>query len=281
MDWDAITSLLSNDYLPKLIHACVVLAIGYVLGKSLSLAAAYGARRYVAAQGLMIVRRTAFWLAMAAAIASALAHLGFDASVLLGAAGILTVAAGFASQTSASNLISGLFLIAERPFVVGDAIKVGDTTGEVLSVDLLSVKLRTFDNVYVRVPNESLIKSEIVNFSRFPIRRIDVAVSVARHEDIGRVREVLMQVAEEEPLCLAEPSPLFIFLGFGESALNIQFSVWAQRENFLVVKNGIQEAIKRAFDACGITIPFPQRDVHVNLPEAEALIQQVRTTGTP
>jgi len=281
MDWDVITSLFSNDYLPKLIHAGVVLAIGYVLGKSLSLAAVYVARKYLAAQGLMIVRRTAFWLAMAAAIASALAHLGFDVSVLLGAAGILTVAVGFASQTSASNLISGLFLIAERPFVVGDAIKVGNTTGEVLSVDLLSVKLRTFDNVYVRVPNESLIKSEIVNFSRFPIRRIDVTVSVARREDIGRVREVLMQVAEDEPLCLAEPSPLFIFQGFGESALNIQFSVWAQRENVLVVKNGVQEAIKRAFDAHGITIPFPQRDVHVNLPEAEALVQQVRqATGT-
>jgi hypothetical protein len=91
-------------------------------------------------------------------VAGALHQAGLKLGVLPGAAGILTVAIGFASQTSASNLISGLFVIAERPFVVGDIIRVAETTGEVLSVDLLSVKIRTFDNLYVRIPNEGIIR---------------------------------------------------------------------------------------------------------------------------
>ncbi|HSH70842.1 MAG TPA: mechanosensitive ion channel family protein, partial [Deferrisomatales bacterium] len=175
---------------------------------------------------------------------------------------VLTVAVGFASQTSASNIISGLFLMVEEPFVVGDLIRVGDTTGEVLSIDLLSVKLRTFDNLFVRVPNESMVKSEVTTLTRFPIRRADLKIGVAYKEDIARVREVLMAVADENPLCLMEPKPLFIFLGYGESSLDIQFSVWAKRENFLDLRNGIYEEIKLAFDAAGIEIPFPHRSLY-------------------
>jgi len=133
--------------------------------------------------------------------------MGFQLSVLLGAAGILSVAIGFASQTSASNLISGLFLIGEGPFAIGDFIRVGTTEGEVLSIDLLSVKLRTPDNLFVRIPNEQLIKSEVVNLTRFAIRRLNLAVGVAYKEDIPRVRHILMQVATDNPLCLNEPAP--------------------------------------------------------------------------
>ena len=185
-----------------------------------------------------------------------------DLSVLLGAAGIVTVALGFASQTSASNLISGLFLIGERPFSVGDIIKVGDTTGEVLSIDLLSVKLRTYDNLYVRLPNESLIKSEVTTLTKFPIRRLDLLIGVAYKEDINKVRDVLTVVATNNPMCLEEPKPLFIFLGFGESSIDLQFSLWTKRENFIAFKTSVQIEIKQAFDQNGIEIPFPHRTLY-------------------
>ena len=120
---------------------------------------------------------------------SALRELGFKLSVLLGAAGVLTVAVGFASQTSASNIISGLFLLGERPFSVGDVIRVGSTTGEVLSIDLLSAKLRTFENLFVRIPNETLIKSEVTNLSRLPVRRLDLKIGIAYKEEVGENKE--------------------------------------------------------------------------------------------
>ncbi|PKM45845.1 MAG: mechanosensitive ion channel protein [Gammaproteobacteria bacterium HGW-Gammaproteobacteria-1] len=250
------------------LRAGLILLLGWGLAKVAGLAAGRAARRYTAAQETMLVQRVVFYGVLALSVVTALQQMGFDLGVLLGAAGILTVAVGFASQTSASNVISGLFLIGERAFVVGDTIKLGNTVGEVLSIDLLSVKLRTPDNLFVRVPNETLIKAEIVNLTRFPIRRVDLLIGVNYKEDMAKVQRVLQEVAERNPLCLTEPEPLFIFSGFGDSAMNLQFSVWAVRENFLELRNSIQREIKQAFDAGGIDIPYPQRVLHLAEPLA-------------
>ncbi|MBD3646727.1 MAG: mechanosensitive ion channel family protein [Pseudomonadales bacterium] len=210
-----------------------------------------------------IAERFIFWGLIALFIVTALNQLGLELGIVLGAAGILTVALGFASQTSAANIISGLFIMGERSISIGDIIQVAGNTGEVLSIDWLSIKLRTFDNLFVRIPNESFIKSEVTNLSRFPIRRADVQVGIAYKEDIGVARNVLMQVADRNPLCLENPEPLIIMRGFGDSSIDIQFSVWAARENFLALRNSIYEDIKNAFDEAGIEIPFPHRSLYV------------------
>lgn len=259
---DLLTSaadFITTETLLNIASALLKLVVGIFLARVLSRGAArlFGAR--TTTHQTILVQRVTFYVVAGLFIASALMSVGFDLSVLLGAAGILTVAIGFASQTSASNVISGLFLLGEKPFSVGDIIRIGTTTGSVLSVDLLSVKLRTFDNLFVRVPNESIIKSEITNLTRFPIRRIDILMGVAYREDLNRVREVLMQVADQNPLCLEEPKPQFIYQGFGESSLDFQFSVWVKRENLIVLKSEIPIGIKEAFDAANIEIPFPHR----------------------
>ena len=246
-----------------LVRAAILVTAGMLLSSLGSRLAARALRPRLSAHVLQLVRRLVFYLILALFLASALRELGFSLAVLMGAAGVLTVAIGFASQTTASNLISGLFLIGERSFEVGEIIKVGQTTGEVLSIDPLSVKLRTLDNLHVRIPNETLIKSEVTTLNRYPIRRFDLTLGVAYKEDLNRVRDVLMQVAEANLNCLDEPAPLFIFSGFGDSSLNIQFSVWARRENFLTLRNSISTEIKRAFDDAGIEIPFPHRTLYV------------------
>lgn len=246
----------------QLVRAVIMVLAGVLTSRLLSRVVVRVATGHFAAHHVVLFRRITYWVVLGLFLASALRYLGFSLSVLLGAAGILTVAIGFASQTSASNLISGLFLMGEQPFKPGDIIRVGSTTGEVLSVDLLSVKLRTFDNLFVRIPNETLIKTEMTNLTRFPIRRFDLLVGVAYREDIGRVREVLMEVADQNPVCLAEPPPLFIFTGFADSSMNIQFSVWSKRENFLELRNTMQLEVKEAFDAAGIEIPFPHRTLY-------------------
>lgn len=250
-----------SQFMP-LIHAAVMVVAGFFISGLVARSAYKLMIKHWTPHHSTLMKRLIYWLLLGLFLASALRHLGFSLSVLLGAAGILTVAIGFASQTSASNLISGLFLVAEKPFQLGDIIKVGTTTGEVLSIDLLSVKLRTFDNLFVRIPNESLIKTEVTNMTRFPIRRFDLLLGVAYREDIAQVREVLKAVADKNPLCLDEPEPLFLFTGFGESSLNIQFSVWTKRENFRDFRNQLQEDIKLAFDAAGIEIPFPHRTLY-------------------
>lgn len=254
--------LLANETFGMIVRATILLALGLLFASLAGRLVNRLAGKRFSVHHLQLARRLAYYGVLGLFVASALRELGFSLAVLMGAAGVLTVAIGFASQTSASNLISGLFLIGEKPFAVGDIIRIGNTTGEVLSIDALSVKLRTFDNLFVRIPNETLIKSEVTTLTRFPIRRLDLALGVAYKEDIERVRVVLLDLAEKNALCLDEPSPLFIFLGFGDSALDIQFSVWAKRENFLALRNSITAEIKRAFDAAGIEIPFPHRSLY-------------------
>ncbi len=259
---ETLWEYLSDERAWSLLCALLLVVFGFVVARIASVLAGRVLGTRLTGSQLLLVRRIAFYLLLAIFITSALRELGFSLATLLGAAGIFSVALGFASQTSASNFVSGLFLMVEKPFGIGDIIKVGNTTGEVLSIDLLSVKLRTFDNLYVRIPNESILKGESTTLTRFPVRRADLLVGIAYKEDINRVRDILMQVADLNPLCLEEPRPLFIFQGFGDSSLNLQFSVWAKRENFLDLKNSIQVEIKQAFDEAGIEIPFPHRSLY-------------------
>lgn len=246
----------------SIVEALIYFVVGLILARLASRGIKRWSRHRFDVHRQLLMARVAAYLVLLVFVVMGLNAIGFNLGVLIGAAGILSVAIGFASQTSASNIISGLFLVAERPFSVGDLIRVGSTTGEVLSIDLLSVKLRTFDNLFVRIPNETLIKSEVTTLTRFPIRRIDLAIGVAYKEDIKNVRQVLEQVAAANPLCLDEPKPIFVFLGFGESSLDMQFAVWVKRENFIDLKNSIHEEIKEAFDAEGIEIPFPHRSLY-------------------
>ncbi len=257
-----IADFLTSDRTAVMVESIVKLAAGFILARLVSGGLGRLTEKQLETHQLMLVKRISFYLIFGLFATSAIVTLGFDLSILLGAAGILTVALGFASQTSASNVISGLFLLGEKPFALGDIIRVGQTVGEVISIDLLSVKLRTFDNLFVRIPNETMIKTEITNLNRFPIRRYDLQLGVAYREDIPNVQEALFEVAENNPLCLEEPMPLIIFQGFGDSSLNFQFSVWAKTENYLSLRNSIPAEIKQAFDEKGIEIPFPHRTLY-------------------
>jgi small-conductance mechanosensitive channel len=210
-------------------------------------------------QQKLILKKFSYYVLATLVIAAALNQLGFDLKVILGAAGVLTVAVGFAAQTSASNLISGLFLMIDRPFSIGDGIEVDAVKGEVLSIDLLSTKIRTFDNRLIRVPNETMVKSNITNLSFFPLRRVDMKFGVGYNDSIIKVRDILIDLSSRNPLVLDEPEPLFIFEGFGASSQDVFFAVWTLRENYLDVQNSMLSEIKVRFDREGIEIPFPTR----------------------
>lgn len=259
---ESLLQFIQSEKVINGLQALLLITVGFVLARYASRAAEKVISSNFSRHHAVLFRRVVYWVVLALFAASALHQLGFSLGVLIGAAGVMSVAIGFASQTSASNLISGLFLIGEQPFQIGDTIKVGNTTGEVLSIDLLSVKLRTFDNLFVRLPNESLIKSEVTNLTRFPIRRFDLMLGVAYKENIANVRQVLFAVADKNPLSLDEPAPSFLFSGFGDSALNIQFSVWCTSGNFRALRNSLQEEIKLAFDAAGIEIPYPHQTLY-------------------
>jgi small-conductance mechanosensitive channel len=241
------------------LRALLLLIVGWFAARGVAAAVGRVVRGRAEPQQAQLIRRAVYYPLLLLFLAAALHQVGFNLGLLIGAAGVLTVALGFASQTSASNVISGLFLMIEQPFTLGDVVQIGGTTGEVLSIDLLSVKLRMFNNTYVRVPNESVIKSEVRTLTRFPIRRLDMKIGVSYVEDLEKVRRILLELVERNPLGLEQPAPQIFLEEFGASSVDLQYSVWATKENYVALKNSLMEEVKMAFDAEGIEIPFPQR----------------------
>ena len=213
-------------------------------------------------QSEQLIVRAVYFLSVLILVVSVLNEFGFKLSALLGAAGVLGVAIGFASQTSVSNIISGIFLISEKPFVVGDFIEVNKIRGRIESIDLLSLKLRLPDNSYVRVPNETMIKTEVTNVTRFPDRRVDLNVLVAYKEDLRKVQEVLKEIAASEPLALQEPAPMIVLESFGEYGINILYGVWGRSEDFFSLRSKLILRVKESFAAHGIEIPFPHLSLY-------------------
>lgn len=255
---DRLINLPVSDKTEGFIIGGLLLVFGYLVAFITTAAFVRTMSQRLTAHQLLVWRRAIFYFLFLLFAISSLHEMGFKISVLLGAAGVFTVAIGFASQTSASNLISGLFLIGEGSFVVGDTIQVNKTIGEVLSIDLLSIKLRTADNIYVRIPNEQLIKSEVMNLTRFAIRRVPININIAYKEDIRKVRRVLLDLADKNPLVLDEPKPQVVVQNFADSAITLNFNVWTRKENFLDIKDAMQESIKLAFDEHQVEMPFPQ-----------------------
>ncbi|MFA6714625.1 MAG: mechanosensitive ion channel family protein [Victivallaceae bacterium] len=193
---------------------------------------------------------------------SVMYELDIRLTALFGAAGIAAVAVGFAAQNSLSNVISGLFLLWEKPFKIGDLIKTDGQLGIIYSMDLLSVNLRTFDNLLIRIPNEKLMKATFVNITRFPIRRLDLKISIAYKDDVEHAFEVLQDIARRNPYCLDEPEPILIFQGFMDSCQEILFGVWFEKSDYVVLRNSILKEVKKRFDEEGIEIPFPHRTIY-------------------
>jgi small-conductance mechanosensitive channel len=239
------------------IRALALLVIGWLLARIVG-AAVHGLLvRTSQLSYATLARRIASTLVFGIAVATALQELGFDLSLFVGAAGLLTVALGFASQTSASNVISGLFLLAEGSLAVGDLIKIGTTTGHVVAIDLLSVKIRTLENLMVRVPNETLVKGEITNLTRFAIRRAPIQLSIAHSEDLRRVREVLLQTADAYEKVLRDPEPLVRVQGIRDDGIDLELSVWLPSGGFLDTRSEVLLRVQEALERSGIVISVP------------------------
>ncbi len=215
--------------------------------------------RHISAHHSQLLRRITFYIGCILSFVFPLKASGIDVTALLNAAGIaagiITAAVAFASQTSISNFLSGVFLIAEKPFEVGDYLVVNGTLGEVLSIDLLSIKIRTKDNIFVRIPNEMLIKTQFENTTRFPIRRVDIKLRVSFAEDLPKLKKILLDVARLNPLCLSSPAPELTFLEFNDCSVTLKFSVWGKQTSFTSLETNIQMEIQAAMQSHDIKLP--------------------------
>ncbi|MDR2418910.1 MAG: mechanosensitive ion channel family protein [Treponema sp.] len=218
-------------------------------------------KKKLSEQRSFILRKGIKYTGIVIALLFVFRNMGIDTSALLGAAGVVGIVLGFAAQTTVASCISGFFLISEKPFKVGDAIQVDTLMGVVMSVDLLSVKLRTFDNLFVRIPNETIIKANLVTLTRYAIRRLDLSFSVAYKTNLDRAREVLMDLAAENTYVLDNPAPLFRVDKFDERGVGIIMSVWFDRNFVLETKTSVLMDIKRRFDEECIELTYRKVDI--------------------
>ena len=197
-------------------------------------------------------------------IIAALDRLGVDTTsfvALIAAAGL---AVGLALQGSLQNFASGVLLIIFRPFKVGNYIEAGGTAGVVEEIGIFSTRMKTGDNREIIVPNGAIYGSNITNYSARDTRRIDMVFGIGYDDDLRKARAIIQSMIDADERILKEPAPLIAVGELADSSVNFNVRPWAATSDYWAVRFDLNEKIKLAFDDAGITIPYPQRDVHIH-----------------
>jgi small-conductance mechanosensitive channel len=209
------------------------------------------------------IDRLSHYTIVVAGVMIAATAAGLDFSRINLIVGALGVGIGFGLQNVVNNFVSGLILLFERPIRVGDRIQLDQISGTVKDIGMRASVVRTWDGAEVIVPNANLISSEVINWTLSDERRrVEIPVGVAFGTDPQAVLTLLLSVAKSHPDVLNDPEPVALFFGFGDSALNFELRAWTSTD-FLRVASELRVAITEALAGAGITIPFPQRDLHL------------------
>lgn len=179
---------------------------------------------------------------------------------VIGAAGL---AIGLALQGSLSNFAGGVLILVFKPFRVGDTIEAQGFLGAVVEIQILYTIINTFDNRRIVIPNGSLANSSLVNVSIYDTRRCDLMFGIHYDDDIDKAKDVIKRLIEEDERSLAEPAPRIAVSSLGDNSVNIMARPWVKTDDLWPYYWDMQEKVKKAFDEEGLTIPFPQRDVHM------------------
>ena len=200
----------------------------------------------------------------------AIAQLGVEVGPVLAGLGIAGFIVGFALQDTLSNFASGLMILVYRPFDVGDAIEAGGVTGKVDQMNLVSTMILTFDNQLLIVPNKQVWGGIIRNITHQDVRRVDMTFGIGYSDDIPKAEKVLADIIESHEKVLKDPEPVIRLHTLGESSVDFIVRPWSNTEDYWDVYWDITREVKRRFDEEGISIPFPQRDVHIFREAADA-----------
>ena len=194
---------------------------------------------------------------------AALAQVGIQTTSLIAVLGAASLAIGLALQGSLANFAAGVLLIIFRPFKVGDYVECGGTAGAVEEIQIFTTQLKTPDNKKIIVPNAKVLGDNITNYSAKETRRIDLLIGVSYTDDLQKVENVLQDVLSKNELVLKDPVPTIAVMELAESSVNFAVRPWVKTADYWTVYFDLTKKIKLRFDAEGIAIPFPQRDVHL------------------
>jgi small conductance mechanosensitive channel len=200
---------------------------------------------------------------LAFVVVAALGQLGIQTTSFIAILGAAGLAIGLALQGSLANFAAGFLMIIFRPFKVGDFIEGAGVAGVVREIQIFTTTLKTPDNKTIIIPNAKLSGDNIINYSAEATRRVDMTVGVAYDANLAKVKDVLNDIISKDGRIHADPSPQVVVAELADSSVNFVVRVWTNTEDFWGVKFDATETIKNRFDAEGIGIPFPQRDIHI------------------
>lgn len=204
-------------------------------------------------------------------VLAALAQLGIQTTSFIAVIGAAGLAIGLALQGSLANFAAGFLIIIFRPFKVGDYIEGAGTAGTVEEINILSTQLITPDNKTVIVPNSNMTSSNIVNYSTKGTRRVDMVIGIGYEDDIDKAKKILQEIIEEDDRVLKEPEPLIALAELGDSSVNFYVRPWTKADDYWSFLFETTEKVKKRFDNEGISIPYPQRDIHLYEHKTEAV----------
>ena len=257
--WELVTL-----YGLKVLAAAVIFVVGRWVAKMVSnVIRKMMHKAKVDATLLKFVGNMAYIALMAFVVLAALSQLGIQTTSFIAILGAAGLAVGLALQGSLSNFAAGFLMILFRPFRVGDYIEGGGTAGTVEEISIFTTTLATPDNKTVIVPNSAMTGGNIVNWTAKGTRRVDMVMGIGYDDDIDKAKRIMADVLAKDPRVLKDPAPKIAMVELADSSVNFVVRPWVKAADYWGVHMDTHEAIKKAFDAEGISIPYPQRDVHI------------------
>ena len=242
-----------------LLIGILILLIGIGVAKFISLYFRRIFKERIKRQHRELIVKIIYYALIIVVLIIALPLLGFKLSGLMVAGGIVGIAIGFASQSIVSNLISGVFLMIERPINIGNPVNIDGTVGIVEDIQIISTTLRTFDGLYIRLPNQKVFTANMTNYEANVARRFEYKIGIRYKDDADKAIDVIKAVIEKEPLALKNPEPLIFVSELGDSSVNIIVRPWAPVAEWYTLYTSLLWKIKTTLEQEGIQIPFPQR----------------------
>ncbi|WP_348815543.1 mechanosensitive ion channel [Halomonas sp. H10-59] len=267
LDVEALIEFASTtglQFLINLVAAAAIFIIGRWVAKAVHRVVVKGMQR-ADVEPLLVkfLGNILYALLLTFVILAAISRIGIQTASLIAVIGAAGLAVGLALQGSLANFAAGVMVIIFRPYRIGDYVEAGGVSGTVEDVQIISTELSTPDNRKIIVPNGQMMSGAVVNYSAHATRRVDLTVGVGYDDDIDTVRRVLESVVADDPRVLSEPAPNIRMNVMGDSAITWIVRPWVQASDYWDVYWEMTEEIKRRFDREGISIPFPQRDVHL------------------
>ncbi|HPJ92607.1 MAG TPA: mechanosensitive ion channel [Deltaproteobacteria bacterium] len=248
----------------KIIAALVVFIVGRWIAKGVEkLTAKVLVKRNVDPTIVSFVEHLVYIALITFVIIAALAQLGIQTTSFIAVIGAAGLAIGLALQGSLANFAAGFLMIIFRPFKAGDYIEGGGAVGTVEKIEVFTTTLKTVDNKVIIIPNAKMMGDNIINYSAKDTRRVDLNFGVSYGDDIDKVRKILADVVDKESRILKDPETMIIVKELADSSVNFQVRAWVKTADYWGVYFDMIETVKKQFDAADISIPFPQRDVHV------------------